>query len=319
LPKILFHLNSISERGTTTAALEYAEELKRLGHDVTFGFNQKDSTNNSLFIRNISNNWHLLPYLDFDVFANSGAQQFDYAYFLKSGENDGKFIPGIENYIHSVFQSYEPHGNVYAYVSEWLAKQMKVHTAVSSEKDFLWAPHIVNMPEKDANLRQKLGIPKSAIVGIRIGGYDTFDINFVRELVDELSLNANYYFIFINTEKFINRSNVIFLDTVFDKQLKANLLASCDYFLHARERGETFGVAIVEAMQMGIPVFAWHGGMDRNHVDLLPPEMLYSNANELRILVRDCKYLLTDDLRNRAENYRPELAMKKFLEIFPFR
>jgi hypothetical protein len=317
MSRILFHLNSISERGTTTAALEYAQALKKKGHTAVFGFDQRDKTNHPLFIKKIAEEWPLIPYVDFQEFSRKEAQLFDFAYFIKSGENDGKFIPGVTNYIHCVFQSYEPHGDIYAYVSEWLANQMRLTQASSDDKEFLSVPHIVDMPDPTIDLRQKLGIPKSAICGIRIGGIETFDIKFVRDLVMKLAHQDEYYFIFINTEVFTNSPNVKFLNTVFDKQMKANLLASADYFLHARERGESFGVAIVEAIQMGIPVFAWEGGIDRNHVQLLPTEMLYKDENDLRLLIQCSKSLKSEVLRLTAEEFRPDSVIKKFLKVFP--
>lgn len=173
------------------------------------------------------------------------------------------------------------------------------------------------MPSKSRNLRESLGIPNSAICGIWIGGRDSFDIQFVRELVSDLSERGNLYFIFVNTEEFIKAPNVIFLETVFDKQIKADLLASADYFLHARTRGETFGISIVEAIQMGIPVFAWQGGIDRNHTELLPTNWLYNDSLDLLGKILECKSLRDETFCHSSEIYRPASVMKKFLEVFP--
>lgn len=41
--------------------------------------------------------------------------------FEKQGDNDGLLIPGCKNVVHAVFQYFDPHGDVYAYISEWLS------------------------------------------------------------------------------------------------------------------------------------------------------------------------------------------------------
>jgi hypothetical protein len=317
MSKILMHLNSISERGTTTAAIEYALELRKIGNEISFCYDLNETSSNAMFVENLAKEFRLYSYSDFQSFAKSQGKNYDYAYFLKSGEHDNKLFPGIKNYVHVVFQNYAPHGDRYAYVSEWLANEMSRQNSNLDSKVFKWVPHIVDMPTPDRDLRKNLGIPNSAVCGIRIGGQDSFDIQFVRDLVSDLCQRKDYYFIFVNTEIFIQAPNVIFLKTVFDKQLKADLLASADYFLHARTRGESFGISIVEAMQMGLPVFAWEGGIDRNHSELLPSEWLYSNRTDLENIITECKKLTSNSFLKSAEAYRPASVMEKFLEVFP--
>ena len=173
------------------------------------------------------------------------------------------------------------------------------------------------MPAPRKSLRESLGIPSSAICGIRIGGQDSFDIPFVVDLVVKLAKKRKYYFIFVNTPKFIDLPNVIFLDTIYDKQIKADLLSSADYFLHARSMGESFGISIVEAMQVGIPVFAWNGGVDRNHTRLLPKEMLYESAQDLKHKILNCRNFDPSLIQLSSASFRPLVVMSKFLEVFP--
>ena len=317
MPRILFHLNAISERGTSTAALEYARALREIGNEIQFSFDINEPSNHPLFVEEVGRDFQLVPYLHFNEFARVQAGKFDYAYFLKSGENDGKLIPGAVNYVHAVFSNFDPHGDRYAYVSEWLAKEVASKNFELDKSIFNWVPHIVDMPSQSRNLRKSLGIPNSAICGLRIGGRNSFDIQFVRELVCDLSERGNFYFIFVNTQEFVKAPNVIFLETVFDKQIKADLLASADYFLHARTQGESFGISIVEAMQMGIPVFAWQGGIDRNHTQLLPTNWLYKDSLELLGKISECKSLRDETFCQSSEIYRPTSVMKKFLEVFP--
>lgn len=315
--RVLFHLNSLSERGTTTAAIEYALGLRSFGKQVTFAFNVSEPTTHPLFLEKIGEQFPIIPYKDFLEFSHSASLDFDYAYFLKSGENDSKLVPNITNYVHVVFQNYEPHGDEYVYVSEWLAEEMRFEHSKSYGHEFKWVPHIVDMPPPRKCLRESLGIPVSAICGIRIGGQDSFDIEFVIDLVSDLSKSMEHYFVFVNTEKFIDRPNVIFLDTIYDKQRKSDLLSSADYFLHARSLGESFGISIVEAMQVGIPVFAWNGGVDKNHTKLLPKEMLYECSRDLESKILNCKSFDPSPNRFFSEAFRPKNVMEKFLKVFP--
>lgn len=124
MPRILFHLNSISERGTTTAALEYAWALREIGNEIQFSFDVNEPSNHPLFVTEVARDFQLVPYFHFGEFARLQAGKFDYAYFLKSGENDGKLIPGAVNYVHAVFANFDPHGHRYVYVSEWLAREV---------------------------------------------------------------------------------------------------------------------------------------------------------------------------------------------------
>ena len=265
----------------------------------------------------ISLSYPLLPYAEFSEFAKSCHRNFDFSYYLKSGENDKKLIDGMTNYVHVVFQNYDPHGDKYAFVSKWLAEEMQSKHPLAPANHFEWVPHIVNMPHPRVNLRSQLGIPDTAICGIRIGGQDSFDISFVKKLIAKLASQRNYYFIFVNTEKFIDSPHVIFLETIFDKQLKSDLLSSADYFLHARAMGESFGISIVEAMQIGLPVFAWEGGVDKNHLRLLPKEMLYSGKRDLWAKIVNCRSFSTDANKIASEEFRPNNVMEKFLNVFP--
>jgi hypothetical protein len=130
--------------------------------------------------------------------------------------------------------------------------------------DFL--DHIVDMPLPESGIREELGIPEEAFVILRFGGYETFDIGWVKETVlQSLDAHPRWHFVGLNTEIFTNHPRAHFLPMIVDPVEKVSLIAASDVFLSARSQGESFGLAIAETLQVGIPVLAWAGGDDRNH------------------------------------------------------
>ncbi len=314
----------IEGRGTTASTYEYAIHLETLGHDVIFAFDESRPENSKSAIDFLKKDFKLLPYKDFYNFAEKNGHFFDYVYYPKAGDNDGKLYPGVKNYIHAVFQWHEPHGDKYAYISRWLAETMYnkysnlyQSNGLESKQMFEYVPHIVNMPSYSSNLRKKYGIPEGAFLGCRIGGFDTFDLDFVHWCIEYLASKFGYYFIFANTKKFSNSKNLIFLDAIYDKQLKADILGMSDYFIHARRQGESFGVAIVEALQMRLPVLVWQGGPDKNHNYLVEKTFQYKNRFDLINKIKSINHGTLKNLANYGEEFRPDFVMRKFLQVFP--
>jgi hypothetical protein len=324
MAKILMSPEVIEGRGTTASTYEYASYLGNLGHSVCFSFDKSRSENSEAAINFLKKDFKLIPYIDFHDFARKNGNKFDYVYYPKAGDNDGKLFPDTRNYIHAVFQWHEPHGEKYAYISKWLAESMynkfsDLYSASSLDikKMFEYIPHIVDMPSYSSNIRKKYGIPESAFLGCRLGGYDTFDLDFVHWSIEYLASKFGYYFIFVNTKKFSNSKNIIFINSIYDKQLKADILGMSDYFIHARREGESFGVAIVEALQMNLPVLTWQGGSDRNHIYLVDKAFQYKNRFDLVQKIRRIRNLAAKQEVNCGKEFRPEIVMKKFLEVFP--
>jgi hypothetical protein len=327
--KILLHDNSITERGTSIAIYDYGMALKGRGHDVTVAF-EKGDFNNLEVVKNFDKSFELLGYKSFADLRTLPKTQFDLAYFIKSGENDGKLLANIPSVVHSVFQSYEPHGEVYAYVSEWLANRMRKRVALkevskgritrifNDSTKQLHVPHMVNIPNPQSNLREHLKIPASATLGVRYGGYDSFDVDFVKkEIIRMVNSDSNLYFCLANTKPFSDHERIIYHPQILDRQYKSDFLGTADFFIHARQRGESFGLSILEALQIGTPVFSWRGGGDRNHVKMLSKASLFRNEMDLKNLIRTL-----DDYPSRqhdkeiASKFSEDSVMNIFEEVF---
>jgi hypothetical protein len=176
---------------------------------------------------------------------------------------------------------------------------------------------MINLPEIEGNLRSELNIPENAIVFGRNGGYETFDLQFVKDVIREiLNIRDDYYFLFQNTERFINHPRVLFLDTTPDMNFKVKFINTCDAHLHAREIGESFGLTCGEFSIKNKPIITWNGSFERNHIDILGDKaLLYNNYEDLmNLLLTFDKNKFTD--WNCYRDYLPEPVMDKFKKLY---
>ena len=203
-------------------------------------------------------------------------ERIDVAYFLKTARKDSRVSRSSRTAVHEVFKFFHPHGDSYAYVSQWLSEAMTAgrYPAV---------PHIVDPLAPRANLRAELGIPVDAFVVGRHGAVDQFNVPFAPRAIEEaLARRKNLWFILLNTARFSNHERIVHLPATPDRQAIANFVGSCDMGINARYVGETFGLAIAEFLAMEKPVLVWAGGRDRNHRVLVDdPRFVYATGRDL--------------------------------------
>jgi hypothetical protein len=330
--RILLHLNQMGERGTETSTLELARLLVSLNDQVTCTFPADSPLNRIRVIENFRRICEVKPYKDFNSSQIWAKNRFDFVYFQKVNSLDGLKYPKLFNSVHVVFPEYLPHGNSYAYVSKWLSEEAKrlsrkkfriirnapkaILSGCKNSLAFNYAPLIVNLPEPESDMRSLYGIPKDAFLILRYGGFEQFDITWVKSVVVEfLESNPDAYFLGINTKEFCDHPRAIFAQPIFELSQKSNVLFSADVFLHGRARGETFGMSIVECLQIGTPIISFSGGSDKNHVQLLgnidsENTALYANETELTQLL-DYFYV------NRVEGFRDEILINHGNEFRP--
>jgi hypothetical protein len=206
-------------------------------------------------------------------------------YLTKPGPFDGFLVPDIKNCVHAQFLCDEFHGESYAYLSSWMSRVM-------TGREISFVPFFVPQFASDEDLRGKLGIPKGAKVFGRHGGWDTFNIPFVRKtVVQHARKNPEDHFVFLNTESIReveNLANIHYLPATVDPVEKGKFLATCDAMLHARWHGETFGLAVGEFAVLGKPVITFAGSRERAHLEMLGEQSLqYRHADELIKILMD--------------------------------
>lgn len=168
-------------------------------------------------------------------------------------------------------------------------------------------------------MRHELSIPKDALVIGRHGGFETFDLKFVhRAVIDALELRKDMFFIFVNTRRFCEHERAIFLPPILDNLEKANFINTCDFMLHAKARGESFGLAVAEFMSFDKPVICWAGGTDRNHLHMIPNRsFVYKSYHDLVRLLAQLERRTSDgSWRNRVAEFAPAPVMEKFKREF---
>jgi len=237
----------------------------------------------------------------------------DILYQIKPGPYDGFIIPGVKNCIHSMFLSDEFHGDCFAYVSRWASRVM-------TGRDESFVPHFVPRLEGKESLRQGLGIPIKAKVFGRHGGWDTFNIAFVREaVVRHARQNPEDHFVFLNTESICeaeNLTNIHYIPATVDPVEKAKFLNTCDAMLHARWHGETFGLAVGEFAVLGKPVITFTGSRERAHLEMLGGQYLqYRHADELIKILRNFRPHRTQGTEYERFN-DPKIVMELFQKRF---
>jgi len=316
--KILFHTNTLNYRGTAVAVTDYARfNQEILGNESIISYDasmpyEKDMGTEPEVLEKLKQQFHVVEHYGNPQTAvdQTGC---DVAYFLRSGDQ-GFIANNCRTVVHAVFQLYQPHADRYAYISEWLANHMNSqHNGTVP-----YVPHMVNLPEPTQNYRQALNIPADKTIIGRIGGFRTFDLTFVKQAIyNLLEQRDDYVFVMVGTDPWIDHPNVRFQREFVDLQTKANFINTCDAMLHARSNGESFGLAIVEALAMNKPILSWEGGGDQNHTLILTDSGLLYNTEtfaEKLNTVRD--YINKEDWTQRVAQFKPDPVMKKFKEVF---
>lgn len=324
--KVLFQCEQLNYRGVTNSVYDYARYNQEiLGNESIIVYNSSipilgiDTGSIPKVIDKFKKEFNVLEYTSNEQL-NDVASKYDVCYSQRAGHKvdlGGVVLPIITStkfVVHSVFQYYDPHGDVYAYISEWVSNNVaKTYNAPVCP----FVPYIVESPKPTLDLRQVIGIPKNKLVFGRHGGFNTFDIPFVKQtILKVLSERDDIVFLFLNTEKFINHPNVIHINPVFDRNTVSNFINACDAMLHARNLGESFGLAISEFLYHDKPVLAWEGGYDGNHVNMLSDyKTLYNETNVYDMIV-NFRDIPKQDFKKIVEPFTPKNVMQKFADVF---
>lgn len=328
--KLLFHCEQLNYRGTTNSILEYARYNQEiLGNESTIIYSKDspqglDVGSEPEVIEAVQKQFKTLTYTDNEDL-NRIAEDYDFFYSQRAGERidshtkrENAVITSTKMGVHCVFQWHDPHGDVYAYISEWMSHNVaRLYNAPVHP----WVPYVVNLPNPTYDTRTHLGIPKDKFVIGRFGGYETFDLQFVHKTILRLVQERDdIVFLFANTRPFCDHPNVLFMGPFLGQEQKSNYINSCDAFIHGRRLGESFGLAIAESLFFNKPVLACDVGFDRNHVATLKPfDLIYKENDEQDLYNRivNLRHKVGIDYRGLIINrYNPVNVMNQFKSVF---
>lgn len=296
--------NQIDARGTGNAVFNYAHYNEEILGNKSKIFTLGTPNHNKDMVDFYANRFGSIYLPD-----PWNLKDVDVLYHIKSGEMDAGSevygMKGIPYLVHAVFKS-EPHGDRYAAVSEWMGKRDGIP----------FVPHIVTHPEdNDVNLREGMEIPLDATVFGRIGGYDTFDIPFVWEAIEEiLALRPDYWFVFVNTAPGIKHERVRYYPETINPFVKQAFVKTCDAMIHARARGETFGISVGEFASLGKHIFTYADSYEKAHIyELKGTAKTYKTKEHLLNLLMEYK---REPAHPFYDKFTPELVMEQFNDVF---
>lgn len=317
--KVLFYTDVLNYRGTRVAVEDYATYNERIlgntsiiAYDATLPYKPRMEGTSAQVVHELQAKFPVIAADPTNWNNIIDAHKVEHFYALRAGSVE-PLPTNCRTSVHAVFKYCYPHGDTYAYVSEWLATG--ANQAFGCNLGFV--PHMINLPAPTKCLRADWQIPVHAKVIGRHGGLTSFDIPWVKSVINKLlEYRTDYWFVFLNTNKWIDHPRVLFLDAIYDAQHKANFITSCDAMIHARLEGESFGCAIAEFLYFHKPVLAWTGGTDQNHLHMLQGNpLMYENEQDLELKLNSF-YVANYDWRSRVTDYSPQKVMHKFEKVF---
>ena len=314
-----FYDNSLSERGTTAAMFSYADYAEKYFKCKSIIFyNKFHNANDINVIRNF--------YSRFLVFGVENFYQIDeivlkrnikYFYNICGGTpNSTPLLKNSINLIHAVF-NIEPfwsnkNEDKYSAVSDYLIQK-------SNHKYLEAVPHIVDLPIHNQNMRKELNISEDKIVIGRYGGFEQFDLTIAHEAIKYIiNNNHNIIFLFVNTKKFYQHPQIIYLDKIIKPELKVKFINTCDSMIHARSDGETFGLAVAEFSYLNKPIITCKSNVDNCHLEILRDKaIIYDSKESLIDIFENVEKIINSRTDwNAYKDYNPENVMRKFHKVF---
>jgi glycosyltransferase involved in cell wall biosynthesis len=305
---VLFFDPNLNERGTSISVYDYAHynEIILGNKSIIASYSNSEKKSYQKFkdrfdIYLVDQFQDISPIID--------ATKSEYIHVEKFGYKDHQYVDNAKNLVHVVFPSYDPHGDVYAYISEWLA--------LTSGKNSPFVPYMIDLPNVKENFSDFFNINGKLVIGWY--GGNNFEIPFARQAVIDIALKRkDIVFLFMNQDSFCDLENVIFIAGTTDQDQKVAFINTCDVMIHARERGETFGLAIAEFSSKNKPVITYYNSPERCHIDILGDKGLYYTdyTSLYNILSNIHLSDIKDKNWNCYQNFTPENIMNKFNQVF---
>lgn len=308
---IAFMTNSISFGGVEVAMYDYAD------------YNEKILGNKSIILtRNFKHTYGPIYekfekrfpvfYIETrdDINKVIHEQRVSVCYSIKSGELDLFGTDICKNVTHCVFTTNQPHGDVYAAIHPILNQIHGTKCPV--------VPHMIRVDSHSDSFRSELGIPSDSVVVGRYGSAGSFDLDFVHHaIVELLERNPTMWFVCMATNHFASHPRIIYLPVTTELYVKRKMINTCDVMLHARHRGETFGLACGEFSVAGKPFLTWEHSREKAHIENSKGVCcLYSNKEDVIRIIESGEWKNLDMSTSGYLDYTPEKVMVIFDQVF---
>ena len=327
--KVAFHSYQLGDRGTEICLYKYAKYNQEvLGNEsIIISTSTRPTPTLDLFQAafdttlyphvwsNQRQNHDLKKYLE-NLCSAKGVDAF---YAIKGGEDDDFMPENCKRLAHCIFRMDEPHGDVYAGVCDYISNKFGgAHPAVH---------HILEneSPEMEENYRKESGIPKDALVLGRHGGEQQFSLPFVHDAIaNVLEKREDLWFVFLNTNPFIQHPRVKYFPWTSDFNLKGKFINTCDAMIHARQDGEIFSLSTAEFSARDKAIITWKPDVppptyDTGHIYSLGNGALYYKDGQTLIdllLNLNKKEINNTEWGDYWKKYTPKHVMKEFKEVF---
>lgn len=314
---IAFLSNKLTLRGTEVALYDYADY-----NESILGNKSVIITRDYDFIKNLWDvdiqaynkfkNRFIVEYYQNtnDIDSIVLKHSISHLFIEKAGDWDGLLSSKCKNLIHCVFTTVQPHGEVYSSLGTTVNNICGTNYPV--------VPYMVTLPNHSDDLREQLGFTKDSIVFGRYGGTESFDIPFVYESIKKiLSKRSDIFFLFMNTNIFYEHPNIKYLPGSSDMIYKRKFINTCDALIHARERGETFGLTCGEFAICEKPVITFKYSRENEHILILKEQAVcYANEDELLEIFETFEKNKYDMKNNGYMFYSPENVMNIFKNVY---
>jgi glycosyltransferase involved in cell wall biosynthesis len=176
---------------------------------------------------------------------------------------------------------------------------------------------MVDLPNIGEDFKEFFNLKNQLVIGWY--GGNNFEIPFARQAVIDIAFKRkDITFLFMNQEPFCDLSNVIFIDGTTDQEQKVAFINTCDVMIHARERGETFGLAIAEFSSKNKPIITYSLSPEKCHIDILGDKGIY--YTDYLSLYNILSNIQLSDVKGKEWNcyqdFTPENVMNKFNQVF---
>lgn len=309
MKRIGFLTNHISYGGTEVALYDYAHFNETLLGNVSIVLTRdRRDINKEIYDKFLKRFPVEFIQTQTDIDAVVRRYNLDVVYVIKSGERDMFTATACKCIVHCVFTTLYPHGDVYCAISPILNTLHRTNVPVF--------PHMISVDTHTESFRNELAIPSDAIVIGRYGSYDSFDIPFVYSaILDILNTHPTMVFLAMNTKPFANHERIRYLPRTTDAFVKRKFINSCDVMLHARQRGETFGLSCGEFAVCEKPIVTYGLSPEQAHIEILGNACtLYSNKEELVTIFTTGSWK-KDMHSNGYMQYTPQRVMDIFSKL----